>query len=98
MAQQMEWRLNVRLPMSMVDVLVRSMVDSEMRKGDPSGQLASAQKLDKLTKERTATMLATVLNTGMMRVENDTLISTIEFKSSQLFLNGHVLPLDNPRR
>lgn len=98
MTKQMEWRFNVRLPMSMVDAFVRRTVDSEMRNAAQSGQVASAQQLDKLTKERTAAMLAARLNTGMIRVENDTLISTIEFKSSQLFLNGHVLPLDNARR
>jgi hypothetical protein len=98
LAKQMELRLNVRLPMSMVDTFVRRIMDSEMRNAAQSDQVASAQLLDKQTKERTAAMLAAGLNAGMIRVENDTLISTIEFKSSQLFLNGHVLPLDNARR
>ncbi|MBT3069198.1 DUF945 family protein [Rhodoferax sp. U11-2br] len=95
MLTQMALRFNVSLPMAMVDMYIRNIVGTQLRAAAQPGQVISPQQLDKAAKEQLASMLATGLNNGLLTVENNTLLSTIEFKSSQLFLNGHVLPTGN---
>lgn len=98
MMKQADLRLNVRIPMALVDAFFHGIVSSQLRAGAKPDQEITPEQLNKAAKEQTAAILSGGLNMGLMRVENDTLISTVEYKASQLFLNGHAVPLAKARQ
>lgn len=98
LAAKMAARFEVRVSLAMVREIAGVVADKEVRDkralflGIDDPQLAAELgQLAETHRKRSEAMIAELLKQGMMRIENDVLVSTLEWKNGRLTANGKPL-------
>jgi uncharacterized protein YdgA (DUF945 family) len=93
-AEKVVARFDLHVPMALVTYISRKFSRNSLEtQSKNSGQPVTDQAVDAMAKGMVDNMMAKPLQEKWIRIENDTLLSTIEFKMGKLSVNGQAVPL-----
>jgi uncharacterized protein YdgA (DUF945 family) len=93
-AEKVVARFDLHVPMALVTYISRKFSRSSLETQSKSnGQPVTDQAVDAMAKGMVDNMMAKPLQEKWIRIENGTLLSTIEFKMGKLSVNGQAVPL-----
>ena len=96
-AEKLIARFNLHVPMALLTEISRTIARSTLQAQNKDGQPASERVVSATAKAMLEKMLEKPLQQKWIRIERDTLVSSIEFKTGKLSINGQAVALPAPK-
>jgi TonB family protein len=99
LAKKVVARFEVRLPMALVSEIAATVAAKQVAaQAAQRGGSADPQAVAQLRQNMTDLMVGKLVGPGFARLENDVLVSTLEWKNGVLSANGKPVPLPKPNQ